>query len=47
MATDQKDIERELGNALADRMGLYPPTTLREYEKEEDGNHVVVTMHTV
>lgn len=36
----------ELGNALTDRLGLNPRTTLREYDVEEDGNHVTVTLHS-
>lgn len=44
---DDEPFERELGNALADRLGLVHSTTLREYEAKNDGKRVMVVMQTV
>ena len=45
--TDQDPVDFELGNALADRLGLNHATTLREYDVKASGrSKVVVTMHS-
>jgi hypothetical protein len=40
-------FEIELGNALADRLGLNHATTLREYDTEHFGTKVKVAMTTM